>query len=67
MLSVYYHPLSTFSQRVRIALLEKDTRAGNARLSPAHHMHRTPSTPGPARRPSTAQRSGSIRPGAASQ
>ena len=28
MLRVYYHPLSTFSQRVRIALLEKDIPAG---------------------------------------
>jgi glutathione S-transferase len=32
MLTVYYHPLSTFSQRVRIALLEKSIPAELAEI-----------------------------------
>ena len=42
MLKLHYHPLSTYSRRVRIALAEKDIRAELVEVDMAQRAHRSP-------------------------
>ena len=42
MLKLYYHPFSTFSRRVRIALVEKGVSAEEIEVDMASRAHRAP-------------------------